>query len=120
MPAASPPMTTSRSRALFTRSGWHPWSGSGRSAAGDRADGGQVADGGRAEDLARVEQAGGVQRVLDRAVDRQRHRPELALQPLELEGAHAVLPGDRAAEGEAQLEDVVERGEGPRPLIGIG
>ena len=73
---------------------------------GDRR---QVGDLRPAEHLARVEQAGRVERVLDRAVHLEGDRADLALEPVDLDRAHAVLAGDRAAQGEPEFEDVVER-----------
>src|SRR5690349_20116119 len=67
----------------------------------------------RAEDLPAVEQPGRVEGVLDRPVHLQRHRPDLTLQLVHREVADPVPAGDRAAPAEAQLEDVVERGERP-------
>src|SRR3954469_10854692 len=63
---------------------------------------------GEVEDLARVEDAEGIEGGLDGAVDVHRDRSRLAREPLPLEDADAVLPGDRAAEREPDVHDLAE------------
>src|SRR4051812_40191385 len=87
---------------------------------GERSDARQVPHVRAAQHLARVEQALRIEGGLDRAVHVQRHGPDLALQPVDLDRADPVLASDRAAQREPELQDVVEGAEGPGPLVGVG
>ena len=65
---------------------------------------------GAVEDLAWVEQAVGIERALDRAQQFERGIAELAGQESLLGEADPVFAGERAAEGQRVVEDLLHRG----------